>query len=161
MDIRKKHQLRLRTDEIIPGNQQTLERCGNRREYERVFPISERILRPCRHSNYLPRENRQNTGTPNTRLARRYHHRHTRNKNGAQQKIEFSSHQAEKRRLPSKQEKIKILPKRTKRLGHTISKDGIRPNKQQTDAINKSKLDSPNTKLLKSFLGAIQYLIIM
>ena len=41
-------------------------------------------------------------------------------------------------------------------MGHTISEDGIRPNKENTDAIN--KLSPPtNTKTLKSFLGAIQY----
>ena len=40
-------------------------------------------------------------------------------------------------------------------LGHTISKDGIRPNKEKTDTIN--KLEPPtNTKTLKSFFGAIQ-----
>ena len=41
-------------------------------------------------------------------------------------------------------------------FGHTISQDGIRPNKEKTDAIN--KLEPPtNAKALKSFLGAIQY----
>ena len=38
----------------------------------------------------------------------------------------------------------------------TISQDGIRPNKEKTDAIN--KLNPPtNTKTLKLFLGAIQF----
>ena len=50
----------------------------------------------------------------------------------------------------------KFYQKETIWLGHTISQDGIRPNKEKTDAIN--KLEPPtNAKALKSFLGAIQY----
>ena len=46
--------------------------------------------------------------------------------------------------------------KETVCLGHTISQDGVRPNKEKTKAIN--KLNPPtNTKTLKSFLGAMQY----
>ena len=45
--------------------------------------------------------------------------------------------------------------KKTVWLAHTISQEGIRPNEEQTDAIN--KLNQPtNTKTLESFLGAIQ-----
>ena len=41
-------------------------------------------------------------------------------------------------------------------LGQTVSQDGIRHNKEKTDAIN--KLEHPtNTKTLKSFLGTIRY----
>ena len=53
--------------------------------------------------------------------------------------------------------KSRFYQKETIWLGHTLSQDGIRPNKEKTDAIN--KLEPPtNTKTLKSFLGAIQYL---
>ena len=52
--------------------------------------------------------------------------------------------------------KSKFYIKETVWLGHTIAQDGIRPNKQKTEAIN--KLNPPtNTKTLKSFSGAIQY----
>ena len=52
--------------------------------------------------------------------------------------------------------KSKFYIKETVWLGHTIAQDGIRPNKQKTEAIN--KLNAPtNTKTLKSFSGAIQY----
>ena len=41
-------------------------------------------------------------------------------------------------------------------MGHTISQDGIRPNKEKTNAFK--ELEPPtNTKTLKSLLGAIQY----
>ena len=50
--------------------------------------------------------------------------------------------------------KSQYSTKKTIWFGHTISQDGIRPNKEKTDAIN--KLEPPtNTKTLKSFLGAI------
>ena len=56
---------------------------------------------------------------------------------------------------PSKK-KSKFYQNETVCLGHTISQDGIRPNKEKTDAIN--KLNPPtNTKTLKSFIGAMQY----
>ena len=52
--------------------------------------------------------------------------------------------------------KPKFSLKETVWLGHTIAQDGIRPNKEKTEAIN--KLNPPtNTKTLKSYLGAIQY----
>ena len=41
------------------------------------------------HTNHFPRENRQNPGTPNTRLARRLHNRHTWNKRRTHPKIIF------------------------------------------------------------------------
>ena len=49
----------------------------------------------------------------------------------------------------------KVCLKETVWLGHTIAQDGIRPNKEQTEVIN--KLNPPtNTKTLKSFLVATQ-----
>ena len=52
--------------------------------------------------------------------------------------------------------KSKFYRKETIWLGHTISQDGIGPNKEKTDAINKIKHPT-NPKTFKSFLGAIQY----
>ena len=55
----------------------------------------------------------------------------------------------------TEQAKNQSFTKKTIWLGHAISQDGIRPNKEKTDVI--SKLEPPtNTKTLKSFLGAIQ-----
>ena len=45
---------------------------------------------------------------------------------------------------------------RTNWLGHEIDENGIKPNEEKNEAI--LKLNPPeNTKELKSFLGAIQY----
>ena len=52
--------------------------------------------------------------------------------------------------------KSNFYQKETVWLGHTISQDGIRPNKDKTDAINKLNPPPTNTKTFKSFLGAIQ-----
>ena len=47
--------------------------------------------------------------------------------------------------------------KQTKWLGHEIDENGIKPNEENIEAI--LKLNPPeNTKELKSFLGAIQYM---
>ena len=47
--------------------------------------------------------------------------------------------------------------KQTKWLGHEIDENGIKPNEEKVEAI--LKLNPPeNTKELKSFLGAIQYM---
>ena len=46
---------------------------------------------------------------------------------------------------------------RTKWLGHEIDENGIKPKEEKIEAIQ--KLNPPrNTKELKSFLGAIQYM---
>ena len=74
---------------------------------------------------------------------------HTRKLYSVLTKLEDEGYRASKK-------KSKFYQKETIWLGHTISQDGIRPNKEKTDAIN--KLEPPtNTKTLKSFLGAIQY----
>ena len=46
---------------------------------------------------------------------------------------------------------------RIKWLGHEIDENGIKPNEEKVEAILKLKLPE-NTKELKSFLGAIQYM---
>ena len=74
---------------------------------------------------------------------------HTRKLYSVLTKLENEGYKASKK-------KSTFYQKETIWLGHTISQDGIRPNKEKTDAIN--KLEPPtNTKTLKSFLGAIQY----
>ena len=74
---------------------------------------------------------------------------HTRKLYSVLTKLENEGYKASKK-------KSKFYQKETIWLGHTISQDGIRPNKEKTDAIN--KLEPPtNAKALKSFLGAIQY----
>ena len=72
------------------------------------------------------------------------------------QKLESVLTKLEKEGYKASKIKSKFYEKETVWLGHTISQDGIKPNKEKTDAIN--KLNPPtNTKTLKSFLGAIQY----
>ena len=74
---------------------------------------------------------------------------HTRKLYSVVTKLEDEGYRASKK-------KSKFYQKETMWLGHTKSQDGIIPNKEKTDAIN--KLEPPtNTKTLKSFLGAIQY----
>ena len=74
---------------------------------------------------------------------------HTRKLHSVLTKLENEGYRASK-------EKSKFYQKETIWLGHTISQDGIRPNKEKTDAIG--ILEPPtNTKTLKSFLGAIQF----
>ena len=65
-------------------------------------------------------------------------------------KLEKAGYRASKR-------KAEFFMNRTKWLGHEIDEYGIKPNEEKLEAI--LKLDSPkNTKELKSFLGAIQYM---
>ena len=65
-------------------------------------------------------------------------------------KLEKAGYRASKR-------KSEFFLKQTKLLGHEIDENGIKPNEEKVEAIQ--KLKSPNnTKELKSFLGAIQYL---
>ena len=72
------------------------------------------------------------------------------------QKLESILTKLENEGYKASKKKPNFYQKETVWLGHTISQDGIRPNKEKTDAIN--KLNPPtNTKTLKSFLGAIQY----
>ena len=72
------------------------------------------------------------------------------------QKLESVLTKLENEGYKASKKKSKFYLKETVWLGHTIAQDGIRPNKEKTEAIN--KLNPPtNTKTLKSFLGAIQY----
>ena len=65
-------------------------------------------------------------------------------------KLEKAGYRASKR-------KSEFFLLRTKWPGHEIDENGIKPNEEKVEAIQ--KLKSPNnTKELKSFLGAIQYL---
>ena len=71
------------------------------------------------------------------------------------QKLEPVLTKLENKGYKASEKKSKFYQKETVWLGHTASQDGIRPNKEKTDAINKLN-PSTNTKTLKSFLGAIQ-----
>ena len=48
----------------------------------------------------------------------------------------------------------------TKWLGHEIDENGTKPNEEKVEAIVKLK-PPENTKELKSFLGAIQYIVFL
>ena len=88
-------------------------------------------------------------------MAGRYISCDTRKKEQHTQKLESILTKLENEGYKASKKKSNFYQKETVWLGHTISQDGIRPNKEKTDAIN--KLSSPtNTKTLKSFLGAIQ-----
>ena len=68
------------------------------------------------------------------------------------QKLESVLTKLENEGYKASKKKSKFYLKETVWLGHTIAQDGIRPNKEKTEAIN--KLNSPtNTKTLKSFWG--------
>ena len=65
-------------------------------------------------------------------------------------KLEKAGYRASKK-------KSEFFMKETKWLGHEINENGIKPNDEKVEAILKLKLPE-NTKDLKSFLGAIQYM---
>ena len=65
-------------------------------------------------------------------------------------KFEKAGYRASKR-------KSKFLINQTKWLGHEIDENGIKPNEEKVEAILRLKAPE-NTKELKSFLGAIQYM---
>ena len=72
------------------------------------------------------------------------------------QKLESVLMKYENEGYKASKKKSEFYQKEAVLLRHTISQDGIRPNKEKTDAIN--KLNPPtNTKTLKSILGAILY----
>ena len=62
----------------------------------------------------------------------------------------------ENERYKASKKKSKVYQKETLWLGHTNPQDGIRANEEKTDAMNKLKHPT-NTKILKSFLGAVQH----
>ena len=65
-------------------------------------------------------------------------------------KLEKAGYRASKK-------KSEFFMKETKWLGHEINENGIKPNEEKVEAILKLKAPE-NTKDLKSFLGAIQYM---
>ena len=123
-------------------------------EYNR---FTKKILRPGRPTHNIPKENTPYSCTRNTRMARRPNNRHTRRKRRTHQKTGIVTYKTRKRRLQSKQKKSKFRLKETGWQGHTIAQNGIRPNKEKTKSINKQN-PTRNTKTLKAFLGAIQYI---
>ena len=72
------------------------------------------------------------------------------------QKLESVLTKLENEGYKASKKKSKFYLKQTIWLRQPFAQDGIRPNKEKTEAIN--KLNPPtNTKTFKSFLGAIQY----
>ena len=120
------------------------------RENQRIIPLHKGILRSSRHTDQLPRENRPNTWSPNISMARWYANCNTRNKRTTHQKRGISPNKIRKRRLQSQQKKSNFNQKGTVWLGRTISEDGIRPNREKTEAINNSEAPT-YTNTLKSF----------
>ena len=59
--------------------------------------------------------------------------------------------------MPGKWKKSEFLLNKTKRLGHDIDENGIKPNKETVKTIIDLK-HRENQKQLKSFIGAIQCL---
>ena len=68
-----------------------------------------------------------------------------------------SCYKLEKTGYRASKKKSKFFMKETKWLGHEINENGIKPNDEKVEAILKLK-PPENTKDLKSFLGAIQYM---
>ena len=81
-------------------------------------------------------------------MVRRHHICHTWYIKRSNRKIAIGTHKIRKRRLQSKQEKIKVLSKRNSTAGTH--------HQEKTEAVNKLN-PTTNTKTLKFFMGAIQY----
>ena len=155
LDFRNRPRLCIRANETGTRNKQTLQICDNRRKTKRILPIFERIPRFADKPTIFQEKIDRTLGhqTPVWLddiifVTRGTKGEHTRKLHSVLTKLENEGYRASK--------KSKFYQKETLWLGHTISQDGIRPNKEKTDAI--SKLEPPtSTKTLKSFLGAIQY----
>ena len=66
-------------------------------------------------------------------------------------------YQNSKKSVTGQVKKSDIFLKQTKWLGHEIDENGMKPNEEKVEAIQKLK-SLNSTKVLKSFLSAIQYL---
>ena len=79
------------------------------------------------------------------------------NKQDHEKKLFDVLNKLEKAGYRASKKKSEFFMKQTKWLGHEIDENGIKPNEEKIEAI--LKLNPPeNTKELKSFLGAIQYM---
>ena len=79
------------------------------------------------------------------------------NKQDHEKKLFDVLNKLEKAGYRASKKKSEFFMKQTKWLGHEIDENGIKPNEEKVEAI--PKLNPPeNTKELKSFLGAIQYM---
>ena len=79
------------------------------------------------------------------------------NKQDHEEKLFDILNQLEKAGYRASKRKSEFFMNRKKWLGHEIDENGIKPNEEKIEAIQ--KLNPPkNTKELKSFLGAIQYM---
>ena len=147
LDIRHRPRLRLRTNNASTGNQKTLELYSYRRQYGRILPIPKGILPSCRHTKHFPRKKDRTFGhqTPEWLhdiivVTRGMKEKHTKKLYSALNKLENEGYEGSKK-------KSNFYQKETIWLGHTISQDGIRPNKEKRR--NKQKLGHPtNIKTL-------------
>ena len=90
-------------------------------------------------------------------MAGRYNCSNTGSKQDHEKKLLDVLNKLEKAGYRAGKKKFEFFMNETKWLGHEINKNGIKPNEEKVEAILKLKA-LENTKDLKSFLGAIQYL---
>ena len=156
LDIRNRPGLCIRPNEISARNKQTLQLRNHRRKNQWILPFPKGFYGPADiHTIFQEKIDRKlGHETPVwlddiIKVTRGTKEKHTQKLESVLTKLENEGYKASKK-------KSKFYLKETVWLGHTIAQDGIRPNKEKTEAIN--KLNPPtNTKTLKSFLGAIQY----
>ena len=79
------------------------------------------------------------------------------NKQDHEKKMFDVLNKLEKAGYRANKKKSEFFMNRIKWLGHEIDENGIKPNEEKIEAIQKLK-PPKNTKELKSFLGAIQYM---
>ena len=79
------------------------------------------------------------------------------NKQDHEKKLFDVLNKLEKAGYRASKKKSEFFMNRIKWLGHEIDENGIKPNEEKIEAIQKLK-PPENTKELKSFLGAIQYM---
>ena len=79
------------------------------------------------------------------------------NKQDHEKKLFDVLNKLEKTCYRASKKKSEFFMNRIKWLGHEIDENGIKPNEEKIEAIQKLK-PPENTKELKSFLGAIQYM---
>ena len=79
------------------------------------------------------------------------------NKQDHEKKLFDILNKLEKAGYRASKKKFEFFMNRTKLLGHEIDENGIKPNEEKVEAKLKLK-SSENTKELKSFHGAIQYM---
>ena len=139
--------------QVAPKNRNT-STLQSREKNQRILLLPKGISRTSRPTNFFPRENRLGHQTAAWLddiivVTRGTKEQHTQKLESVPSKLENDGYRASKK-------KSKFYQKKTVWLGHTISQDGIRRNKEKTEAINNTNTPT-NTKTLIFFFGAIQY----